>query len=93
MEAIFNRPVAPRQFQESARIGFVRAEGCDAVGNFEAFFARGNFLGFPFYAKDLSDMGKIEETIKICAAPDLSDFMTAVCFFRSAMLRGENRSD
>ena len=91
MQAVFNRPMPPSQFENTSRIGLLPGERCEPVDDFAANFSCGDFLGVTFYAKDLSDMGEFEVIVEGGTAPNLPDLQAAMCLFSGAVLRGAKR--
>ena len=75
---VFNAPVAAICCEDTFRIGLFRGPAGNTVRNitrvFTALFVRGLTLD----EKGLSDMGKIQITIKFGCGPDASDFNAAM---------------
>jgi len=89
VQAVLDRPMPPRQFENASRISLLLVERCEPVDDFTANFSGGYFLGVTFYAKDLSDIGEFKVIIEGGATPNLPGLQAPMRLFSGAVLRGE----
>lgn len=89
MQAVFDRPVATVQFEQSLGIGSGRIKAGDPVDDFDAGFLFGNFGDFPLDGEDLSGVGEGQIIIQFRAGPDTAYFQSPMTLVSRFVLRGE----
>jgi len=92
MEAVFDRPLAAAQTEESGGVSFLRGQAGEAIDGFGAVFLGDDFGGYPLDAEDLGGIGKGEIIRQFGAGPDVADFQSAVGFIGGGVVRGEKPS-
>jgi hypothetical protein len=92
MEAVFDRPVAPAQAEQTSWSCSLGREAGDAVDGFAAGFLADQFGGVALEAEDLGGMGESEIAGQFGAGPDLADFQPSMGFIGGGVLRGEKIS-
>ena len=87
MQAVFDRPVATVQFEQSLGIGSGRIKAGDPVDDFDAGFLFGNFGDFPLDGEDLSGVGEGQIIIQFRAGPDTAYFQSPMTLVSRFVLR------
>lgn len=89
MEPVFDRPMAPAQFEQPLGSGLVGFKTGDAIDRFGAEFLTDYFGDIAPDGKDLCGMREVKITGQLGAAPDRAQFQTAMSFIDGGVLRGE----
>ena len=89
VEAVFDRPLAATQAEESGGVRSWWGQAGEAIDGFGACFLGDDFGSDPLDAEDLSGIGKGEVSRQFGAGPDVADFQSAVGFIGGGVVRGE----
>ena len=88
VKAVFDGPVAPGEFEELGRGGFLGASRGNAADHFVMGLGGGAFVTDPFDLEDLGAVGERDVAVQFGAGPDPAGLVAAVTVVKRFVLRG-----